>query len=217
MLAHDEALRLARNNHDGELMQRLAAPLWSFWAARGDITGGRLALEEVLALTDERPARVLLGACTLRLLSGQTDGIVQDAEEALAAAEKLGDDFSLAQAWNLLGRIRGSLRGEFAEAEPAWTKALAYAELGGFAAERAESIGWLLIAAIFGPLPAEEGIARCKEFLRVAGEDPTIRAWCCVERSVLGVKAFARRRIEGATRSGVGSRSGRRTRSRSRS
>jgi predicted ATPase/class 3 adenylate cyclase len=180
-----EALKWARENHDGDLMQRLAAALWSFWAARGDITGGRLALEEVLALTDDRPARVLLGVCTLRLLSGQTDGIVHDAEEALGAAEKLGDDFSLAQAWNLLGRIRGGFRGEFAEAERAWTKALGYAERGGFAAERAESIGWLLIAGIFGPLPAEEGIARCKEFLRLAGEDPTIRAWCCVERSVL--------------------------------
>jgi tetratricopeptide (TPR) repeat protein len=107
------------------------------------------------------------------------------AEEALQAAEELGDDFSLAQAWNLLGRIRGSVRGELAQAETAWRQALTHAERGGFAAEKAESIGWLLISTIFGPLPAEQGIARCVEFLELAEDDSTIRAWCCVERSVL--------------------------------
>ena len=54
-----------------------------------------------------------------------------------------------------------------------------------FGAEKAESIGWLLISTIFGPLPVEQGIARCVAFLELAGDDPTIRAWCCVERSVL--------------------------------
>ena len=42
-----------------------------------------------------------------------------------------------------------------------------------------------MISAIFGPLPVDEGIERCKEFLAMAGDDPTIRAFCCVERAVL--------------------------------
>ena len=42
-----------------------------------------------------------------------------------------------------------------------------------------------MISAIFGPLPVDEGIERCKEFLATAGDDPTIRAFCCVERAVL--------------------------------
>jgi tetratricopeptide (TPR) repeat protein len=156
-----------------------------FWAAPCYVTEGRVALEEALAASSERPARALIGSCMLRLLSGDSAGLEEDVEEALSAAEEVGDDFSLAQAWNLLGRIRGSFRGELGQAESAWRRALTYAERGGFAAERAESIGWLLISTIFGPLPAEEGIARCKEFLEAAGDDPTIRAWCCVERSVL--------------------------------
>ena len=42
-----------------------------------------------------------------------------------------------------------------------------------------------MISALFGPLPVDEGIERCKEFLATAGDDPTIRAFCCVERAVL--------------------------------
>ena len=42
-----------------------------------------------------------------------------------------------------------------------------------------------MVSAVFGPLPVEEGIARCREFLALEGEDPTIRATCSVERAVL--------------------------------
>ncbi|HEV8098740.1 MAG TPA: hypothetical protein VGP56_06310, partial [Gaiellaceae bacterium] len=51
--------------------------------------------------------------------------------------------------------------------------------------ELAESISWLMVSAVFGPLPVEEGIARCREFLAHEGDDPTIRATCSVERAVL--------------------------------
>jgi predicted ATPase len=178
------ALDWAREHGDGELMLRLATALWGFWAARGYIAEGLLALEDALATSGERPARALLGSCTLRFMSGDTEGLLHQADEALRAAEQLQDDFSLAQAWNLVGRAR-SFRGELGEAERAWRQALAHTERRGFAAERAESIGWLLVSTIFGPLPAEEGIARCKAFLELEGDDPTIRAWCYVERSVL--------------------------------
>jgi tetratricopeptide (TPR) repeat protein len=46
-------------------------------------------------------------------------------------------------------------------------------------------MGWLMISAIFGPLPADEGIARCEQFFETAGDDPAIRAFCRVERAVL--------------------------------
>ena len=98
------------------------------------------------------------------------------------ASEQLGDDFRLAQAWNADGCRKASWA---RSAEEAWRQALSYAEHGNFAAERAESIGWLMISAIFGPLPVDEGIERCKEFLAMAGDDPTIRAFCSVERAVL--------------------------------
>ena len=168
-----------------ELRLRLATALWGFWSARGYIAEGRGVLEEALTASGKRPARALLGLCTLRILSGDSEGVFEAAEEALRTAEDDGDDFTLAQAWNLLGRIHGSVRGQLGQAESAWRQALVYAERGDFTAERADIIGWLLISTIFGPLPAKDGIARCEEFLRLAGDDPTIRAWCSVERSVL--------------------------------
>jgi predicted ATPase/class 3 adenylate cyclase len=179
------ALEWARESDDGKLMLRLATALWGFWATRGYVAEGRLALEEALALSSERPARALLGLCMLRTLAGRADGLLAETQEALRACEELGDDFSLAQAWNLLGRVEGSIQGRMGRAERAWRQGLMYAERGGFIAERAESIGWLLVSAIFGPLPADEGIERCKHFSEAAGDDPTIAALCRTERAVL--------------------------------
>jgi predicted ATPase/class 3 adenylate cyclase len=180
-----EAIAWARETRDGELLLRLATALWGFWSTRGYVAEGQRALEDALDLGAHRPARALLGLCTLRAMSGSGEHALEEAEEALRAAEELGDDFSLAQAWNLLGRIQGGVFGAMASAERAWRQALSFAERGDYAAEKAESIGWLLHSTIFGPLHAVEGIARSKEFQDLAGEDPTIEAWCCVERSVL--------------------------------
>lgn len=178
------ALEWAREAKDAELLLGLATPLWGFWATRGYVAEGRSALEDALALTGERPARALLGLCTMRILSGSTDEVLHDAQEALEACKQLGDDYSLAQAWNLLGRV-DSVFGSMERGERAWRQALSYAERGGYAAEKAESVAWLMISAIFGPLAADEGIQLCKRFHEDAGDDATIRAWCQVERSVL--------------------------------
>jgi predicted ATPase/class 3 adenylate cyclase len=178
-----EAITWARKTRDGESLLRLATALWGFWSMRGYVAEGRRVLEDALELGGQRPARALLGLSTLRVMSGES--LLEDAEEALRAAEELGDDFSLAQAWNLLGRIQGGVFGSMAPAERAWRQALSFAERGGYAAEKAESIGWLLHSTIFGPLRAVEGIARSKEFQELAADDPTTEAWCCVERSVL--------------------------------
>ena len=178
------AINWAREKDDGELLLRLATSLWGFWATRGVVAEGSKTVEDALELSGQRPARALLGAVSLHLLDGSTE-VLAEVQEALDASERLGDDFSLAQAWNLLGRVQGSVMGALGQGEDAWRQALSYAERGNFAAERAESIGWLMISAIFGPLPVDEGIERCKEFLAMAGDDPTIRAFCCVERAVL--------------------------------
>ena len=179
------AIGFARTTGNGELMLRLATALWSFWSTRGYVAEGCRAFEDAFELADRRPARALLGLCTLRVLSGSSDGLLEDAQEALRACEELGDDFSLAEAWNLLGRLRGSLMGAMGLAEDAWRQALWYAERANYAPERAASIGWLTVSAIFGPLPVEEGIARCEGFLEAGGDDPMIRATCSVVRAVL--------------------------------
>jgi tetratricopeptide (TPR) repeat protein len=179
------AIDFARETQDGELMLRLVATLAGFWATRGYVAEGRRALEDAFQLADRRPPRAVLGLCTLRVLSGTTDGVLDDVHEAVRACEELGDDFSLAEAWNLVGRIEGGAMGRFQPAEQAWRNALSYAERGGYPAEKAEAIGWLLISSVFGPLPVAEGIARCEMFAAAEADDVETQAWCAVARSVL--------------------------------
>ena len=166
------AIDFARETRDGELMLRLVTALWGFWSTRGYVAEGRRALEDAFELADRRPARALLGLCTLRTLSGTSEGVLEDAREAMQASEELGDDFTLAQAWNLVGRIEGGIHGHMQQAEEAFENAVSYAERGDYAAEKAEAIGWLLLSAVFGPLPAADGIVRCEEYRRSAIRRP---------------------------------------------
>jgi predicted ATPase len=175
----------AEETGDADLQLRLATALWGFWATRGHIAEGTTVLENALALAGHRPARALLGLCTLRILRGESESLEDDIREALRACEELGDDYSLAQAWNLQGRLDGGLLGRLGAGEGSWREALLFAERGGFSAEKAESVNWLLISAIFGPLPVDEGIARCKEFANDAGGEPMIQAWCRCGQGVL--------------------------------
>jgi predicted ATPase/class 3 adenylate cyclase len=179
------AIDWAEETRDDELLLRLATALWGFWATRGHIAEGTTVLEHALERAQVRPARALLGLCTLRMLRGQGEGLAGDVAEALRACEELGDDYSLAQAWNLQGRLQGSVLGRLGAAEPDWHEALRFAERSGFAAEKAESVSWLLISAVFGPLPVEEGIERCVQFDAAAGGEPTMQAFCSCERAPL--------------------------------
>jgi tetratricopeptide (TPR) repeat protein len=103
----------------------------------------------------------------------------------LEACERIGDDYTLAQAWRLIGQLEGSALGRFGLAQEAWAHALEYAERGGYEAVKGECMGWLMIMAIFGPLPADKGIERCVEFFEKAGPDEKIRAFAQVEQAVL--------------------------------
>jgi predicted ATPase/class 3 adenylate cyclase len=179
------AIEWARERRDGDLLLRLGTALWAFWSTRGYVAEGRRTLEEALRIAGRRPARALLGLSSLRVFSGSSAGLLDDVKEALAAAEELGDPLTLAQAWNLLGRVEGTLLGSVARAEDAWHQALVQAERGNLRAERAESIGWLMMSANFGPLPVEEGIARCRQFHDEAIDDAFIRGNACVELGAL--------------------------------
>ena len=179
------AIERAREDRDGELLLRLATALWPFWSTRGYVAEGRQALEDALELAGRRPARALLGLSSLRVFSGNSDGLLDDIQEVLHAAEELGDPLTLAQAWNLLGRFEGTILGSLARAEEAWQEALEHAERGNLRAERAEIIGWLMMAANFGPLPVDEGVARCRRFHDEAVDDPFIRGNAFVEHGAL--------------------------------
>src|SRR5690348_9590868 len=125
-----EAIEWARGAGERELLLGLATALWEFWATRGHIAEGRGVLEEALREAEQRPARSLLGLCILRSMSGRSEGLLEDAQAALEACEALGDDYSLAQAWNAVGRVEGSMHGLMSRAEHAWERALEFSERG---------------------------------------------------------------------------------------
>ena len=63
----------------------------AFWSTRGYVAEGRQALEDALELAGRRPARALLGLSSLRVFSGNSDGLLDDVQEVLRACEELGD------------------------------------------------------------------------------------------------------------------------------
>ena len=90
------AIDFARETRDAELMLRLTTALSGFWATRGYVAEGRRALEDAFAIADRRPPRAVRGFCTLRVLSGTTEGVLEEVHEAVRACRELGDDLSLA-------------------------------------------------------------------------------------------------------------------------
>lgn len=179
-------LRAAFEEGTPEIRMRLASALWDHWAARGEISTGLHRLEEALTSTRNPPPRALVGLSMLRHLAA-FDGarVLEDAQNAARVAELLGDEFALAQAWNLIGRIQSSGLGQISAGEQSWNRALAHAERGGYRNERADIIGWLMVMALFGPLPTDEGIERCITFFERAGDDLKLRAIAQVERAAL--------------------------------
>ena len=181
-----EAIAFARKTSDGVLLLRLATALWGFWSIRVYGAEGRRALEEALELSGRRSARTLLGLCTLRCSAGVANSCGEFAEEALAACA--GASWATTTALRRPGTSsagRGPSRALWGPPRKRGGGA-SFARRGGYRAELAESISWSVEAsAVFGPLPVEEGIERCREFLALDGDDPTIRATCSVERAVL--------------------------------
>ena len=167
------AIDSAREGRDGELMLRLATALWTFWSTRGYVAEGRRALEDALELSGRRPARALLGLCSLRCPEREQRRAPRRREGGAARRRGARATTSASRRpGTCSGAIEGTLMGSMARAEEAWRQALEYAERESLRAERAESIGWLMMSANFGPLPVEEGIARCKRFLEEAVRRP---------------------------------------------
>jgi tetratricopeptide (TPR) repeat protein len=122
--------------------------------------------------------RVTIERASVALLSdpSQADAILQQVEAALPALEELGDDRALAMGWTLIGQLRGSWRGRFADGEEALERALQHARRGGDRRQEAPILRELALAAVWGPRSVDEAAGRCREILELAGGDPLIEA-----------------------------------------
>ncbi len=163
---------------------RLATALWRFWADRGHINEGMRRLEDALAQNPSKAPRALIGRCYLGSMAGRSfTELLTQAQAVAVAAEADGDRFTQVQALSLIGMLDIAL-GDAIAADNALERALTLSA-GDFPAEEGEATGWLLINAYFGPLPADQGIARCREAYERSGANRTVQAFALVERAPL--------------------------------
>ena len=136
-LAHEQdnlraALRWALEQQEVETSLRLAGALWRFWSTWGQLSEGRRALAEVLALVhDEAPAalqplraKALNGAGVLASRQGDYRRAAELHSEALMLYPMMGDKRGIASALNNLGGIAHD-QGDYARAAALWEESLA--------------------------------------------------------------------------------------------
>ncbi len=148
----------------GELRNELAVAL----AELGELSNAGSIFAEVIeaaqAVGDERLEwRARLGQISVeQWLSGPLEEARAVAERAIPVLERLGDDIGLARAWQLVA-LTSFWSGASRAAEDAFAHAVDHARRSNSLREEAQALSWLLIATLFGPTPAEEGIRRCRE------------------------------------------------------
>ncbi|HEY6796235.1 MAG TPA: BTAD domain-containing putative transcriptional regulator [Kineosporiaceae bacterium] len=149
----------------------------------GTLAQARAAVDEALRIAVERDAareRAYAMIQSLQLdLHTDPHGAVDRVERGLADVRSVfagsGDEQGLCQVWMLEASVHWH-RARCAAAEHAWQQAMVAARAVGDHRHLTRSIWWLASAALWGPTPAREGIARCRRYLAEIGSSPTGRA-----------------------------------------
>jgi class 3 adenylate cyclase/tetratricopeptide (TPR) repeat protein len=175
----ERALALQGDESGLELLPELGAALRE---------SGQLArAEEMLADVPERARRAgkpgielaaLVERAVLLSLSdpAQTDRLLEEIEAAVVGLDELGDDRALGVAWTVIGLRFGLWKGRVARGEEALERGLGHARRAGDRRQEATILGQLCFAALLGPTPVPDAIARCHAVLAESGGDPLIGA-----------------------------------------
>jgi class 3 adenylate cyclase len=173
-----------------ELMVELAEVLVSTGEfARAD---GAAAALEALAADD---ARLAAYASIVRLKMQvafatelDADALEAEARRAIATFAAAADERGLAKAYGLLAAL-GFLRCRISEGETAAAEAIGHARLAGDGPTQGWCRGLLAQAAFWGPVPAADGIRRCRALLAQAGGNR--RAEVAALEALAGLQAMA--------------------------
>ncbi|HEV8424914.1 MAG TPA: AAA family ATPase [Actinomycetes bacterium] len=120
-----------------------------------------------------------------------TANLQRETSRAIATFAEFEDQRGLAKAWGLLAAL-GFLRCRIAEAEAAASQAITHARLARDEPAEAWARGLLAQSAVWGPVPAAEGIRRCQELLEQAAGNR--RSELTALQSLAGVQAMAGQR-----------------------
>ena len=142
-------------------------------AALADLAG------EPVAAANARLVRLLV-----QLLAGETEGwseqAGQTAAEAIALCEQEGDYAGLARAWRIVAWTSANAS-HLAAAAAALDQAIEHARRAGDVRQVRRASTQYAVAAVYGPTPVEECIARCEEVAaRVEGDRQAEAAVVCV-------------------------------------
>ena len=137
------------------------------------------AFEGAASCGDERlRARVAIEQSSLRAMTDPgvaSADLVALADESIAVFERAGDDLGLAKAWIHLAEIYW-LRGNCSEMEHVLERALVHAERAGAERELRWVLRALTRAAMLGPRPVPDAIARCTALRKRAQDDAALAA-----------------------------------------
>jgi predicted ATPase/class 3 adenylate cyclase len=161
--AHDRA-RLELLPDLGEAMMEIGEFAWAETfldeAVEAAVATGDARLEAGAVLT-----RLLVRHPTAEDLEGWRDEVEREAKKAIERLE--GDESAhaeLAKAWRLLGFVHGTVL-RYGEAAEAVQKATEHARLAGDTRQEARSASAYTLAALHGPTPVPEAIARSERLL----------------------------------------------------
>ena len=151
------------------------------------------AEDEALA-SDVQIARLRLQVQTDRDIT--TEELLREAERCVEVFERLGDERRLAKAWALLAWVPW-YRCQAAAAAEAVREAVDHARRAGDTRAEAQGLHLLAGALLFGPMPAAEAIAQCREILAQPGTQRRVEA--DVLRALAGLEAM-QGELDGARR-----------------
>jgi ATP/maltotriose-dependent transcriptional regulator MalT len=168
--------------HDAERLE-LAAPLGEAFLETGELAWAQVYLDE--AAGDPRAAVDPPFAARIELMRSLVDGyagadavsveaVADAACRAIEIFEPLADHEGLATAYRALAWAKGT-ETRFGETAAAAQEAVIHAGLAGDERQRSRAAAQYAIAALHGPTPVAEAMARCRELLGQSGEDRRLR------------------------------------------
>ena len=169
----------------------------------GDLEGAENAFARARRAEDEGVSfRARIEASFQRSIveSDRAGELLELATTAIPVLEKAADDRALGRAWLGIAHVRGGFYCEYAPMEEAAERAAICYRRSGWSPSTA--LDYVGLALYFGPRMASEGIARCKELLRVhegdRASEANVEVWLGGLEAMCGNFEEARAHIERA-------------------
>ena len=119
----------------------------------------------------EARARVALSELRYSTKPGGVAAHRSEAEHAIRAFERTGDELGLARAWNLLGSLHHG-QGQSTAAKEARERSIEHARRAGSRPDELSGLSWLASVALWGPTHRIEAREHREEILEQGGGRP---------------------------------------------